>query len=254
MTQNLSNPQQLYHAIAQNNVDNLKKLIPFFDLTSDNAPLRAAAELGFTECLELLIPVSDCTAHNNAALCLAAKNGHTQCVEHLIPVSNPHCDGIGALHLAAEHGHAPCVQLLVSHCEKTNMMALFSAALKGHAECVKILLPMSDPQKLGAALEAAARGGYAECVSVLLPVAGTDNGALKQALINERAECAEILYPHYNIAQTLFEVEQFYAKASSWISRTWVDEWLARKQHDIITAQLNDTDHRDSVFVRARKI
>lgn len=192
MTQNIPNPQNLHHAIAQNDVDELKRLIPFFNLKSNSSPLMAAAEGGHVECLEVLIPVSDCTAHDNIALCLAAKNGHTKCVDLLIPVSHPNYNSneIGALRLAAEHGHAQCVQRLVSHCANTNAIALLSASLRGHAECVKILVPVSDPEKMGVSLEAAARGGYSECVKVLLPVTGTHNGALKQALINGREECA----------------------------------------------------------------
>lgn len=255
VTQNISNPQHLYHAIAQNNVDEVKKLIPFFNLQSNNSPLMTAAQGGHVECLKLLIPVSDCTAHENVALCLAAKNGHTECVKLLLPVSTPILsNSIGALRLAAEHGHAQCVQLLVSNCTDTNATALLSASLHGHWECVKILLPFADPETLGPSLEAAARGGHAECVKLLLPVAGTNNGALKQALINGRSECAEILYPHCNIAHTLWEIDQFYAKASSMVSRQWVDEWMARKQHDALTSEINENGGVGTASVRIKKM
>jgi len=81
------------------------------------------------------------------ALRLAAEHGHTECVRLLIPVSNPKDQYSSALQLAARHGHTQCMELLipVSNPKEHNSYALQEASSNGHLACVELLYPVSEP-------------------------------------------------------------------------------------------------------------
>lgn len=58
----------------------------------------------------MLIPVSD---PFDFPLYHVVGNGHTECVRLLIPISNPKFNNSYSLHLAVLHSHTACIDLLV---------------------------------------------------------------------------------------------------------------------------------------------
>ena len=109
--------------------------------------LYDAARYGKTELLNGLIKQSINGVDYNKALCLTSANGHTECVKLLIPVSDP--KNCNALSWASISGHAECVKFLihVSDPKINNSYALRMAAEKDHFDCVELLLPHSDISK-----------------------------------------------------------------------------------------------------------
>lgn len=114
-----------------------------------------AAEHGHTECVRLLIPVSEPHANKGYALCHAAAGGHTECVRLLIPVSDS-SDRNQALISAASLGRPECVKLLIPVCDpKTNNSAALQKAVthlhqscidtNACQSCIDLLYPISDP-------------------------------------------------------------------------------------------------------------
>lgn len=81
-------------------------------LHNNSRALRWAAGMGHTECVKMLIPVSDPKYNDSAALRDAAIMGHTECVKLLIPISNPKDCNSEALVSAAQEGHEQCANLL----------------------------------------------------------------------------------------------------------------------------------------------
>lgn len=239
----MPNSQLLIQAAEAGDAAEVARLIPLSDPQYDNScALRTAVQYGHTKCLRLLIPVSDCNADNSIALRWAAGVGDVECVRELIPVTHSSQNGLSISFLcaAAEAGHEQCVQLLIAEDIQLNTTALWCAAVRGQANCVKTLIPVSDPKfDNSCALEAAARGGHLECVKLLLPVSDP-NAALKEALINKHEECAEILYPYSNLAQTIYELNQYFYNTPDTPHQTWVNEWLACKQHEVLTAVVGE--------------
>ena len=116
--------------------------------------LQCAAYHGHTDCVALLLPISDPLDQdglNQTALHLAAKQGHADCVSVLLPASDPHLpDSYGQtpLTLAAQHGHADCVQQLLAPSANTQhsgtpfnvfQYAAREAARFGHTHCVQLI-------------------------------------------------------------------------------------------------------------------
>lgn len=66
----------------------LKFLLPRLSRDNSTAVLQIAAQYGQSECLQLLIPVSDPKVSNSRPLWLAARCQHTTCVDLLFPVSD----------------------------------------------------------------------------------------------------------------------------------------------------------------------
>lgn len=114
----------------------------------DSFALGIAARVGYTDCVRLLLPLSDPLDLNSAALRVASRFGHTDCVELLIPVSDTRLDKSAALRYAAANGHAECVQRLIPVSDPLvhGSNALRLAVQCGHIECVKLLEPVSDPE------------------------------------------------------------------------------------------------------------
>lgn len=108
---NQNNNDLLLFAARDGNVAEVCRLIPISDPKAySSEALRLAAQYGRTECVKLLIPVSN--IRGSYALKIAADYGHTQCVELLIPVSDPKAKDSSALSGASFYGHTPCVELL----------------------------------------------------------------------------------------------------------------------------------------------
>ncbi len=121
------------------------------------AKLALAAEEGQVKALESALCAHPSLArrvdkNGMSALMLAASGGHTECVKLLLPVSDAlaaNCAGLSALMFAARGGNAACVALLLPVSEAlatTNRgsSALMLATENGHVECVELLLPVSD--------------------------------------------------------------------------------------------------------------
>lgn len=235
------NTRLLNDAAGRGQVEEVARLIPISNPTFNSSEaLLTAARMGYAECVELLIPVSDCTVNDSLALRWAARYGYEDCIKLLRPVSNLEADGEGfpPVRVAAEWGHDTCVPLLITSSVELNSGALHAAAARGHTMCVQHLLPVSNPA-LGdtTPLEMAARGGHLDCVQLLLPVSPPGR-ALALALVYGEDACAEVLYPHSDLQQTLQEVDAFYATNRSIRSRAEVDAWLAAKQNQRLTAEV----------------
>lgn len=102
----------LISAALDGNVLEVQRLISVCGSTSNTEALSAAAQNGHTECVRLLIPVSEPKVNNSQALVCAALHGHTECVRLLIPVSEPKANNSEALDCAAQFGHNDCIDLL----------------------------------------------------------------------------------------------------------------------------------------------
>ena len=128
------------------------------------------ATVGNADQLKILIKQSssiDC----GKALIISAAKGHTECVKLLIPVSDQKTNKSEALRWSCYNGHAECAKLLISVSDqKTNNQALGWATCNGHTECVKILIPVSDPKSnKSEALLWAAEDNHNDCIKLLLP-------------------------------------------------------------------------------------
>lgn len=162
-----------------------------------NDALRLAARIGASECVKLLVPISDPKSCDSEALRWAARSGHAACVKLLTGVSNPKAQSSQALCQAAEEGHYECVTLLIPESEIEDVSdALAFAAGNGHQECVKLLIPASaSTAKRSASLILAAIYGHAECARLLIPFCdATADGsrAFREAALNGHASCVDI--------------------------------------------------------------
>lgn len=107
------NTRNLIHAIYNNDIDEIKLFI-LVSNPKENCSyvLRAAAECGRLQAVELLIPVSD-SKDTSDALRMAAEAGHAEIVKLLLPVSDPKTDNSETLYWAVQEGHpSPGVGLL----------------------------------------------------------------------------------------------------------------------------------------------
>lgn len=137
----------LFWAAENGNAEEIRRFIPLFSLqTANGQALRVAAANGHTECVELLIAVSDPTTYF-AALHEAARKGHADCVQHLILVCDPKRKQSLPLRVAVANGHVKCVERLipVSDPKSDDSLALRIAATNGHTQCVELLYPVSEP-------------------------------------------------------------------------------------------------------------
>ena len=198
----LSCTLSLQWAAEKGYAEYVELLIPVSDPEADDSEaLKYAAENGHDECVELLIPVCDSKMDYSEALMYAAENGHYKCVKLLIPFSDPKVLDSYALQRAAKNGHANCVELLipVSDPKSENSKALCLAAKNGHANCVELLIPVSDPESNDSkALCLAAKNGHANCVELLIPVSdpeSNDSKALRLATENMHDRCVDLLSP-----------------------------------------------------------
>ena len=119
---------------------------------NDSEALILAANYGYTEIVELLIPVSDPTKGNSRALRFAALYGHIECVKLLIPVSNPKSDNSWALQQAALYGHIECVKLLLPVSDYnhalTNMYADGISELQMFEQCIEEYEALQQQERL----------------------------------------------------------------------------------------------------------
>ena len=106
--------KKIIEAAKNGDYEQLRLLIKQSENSNDyNKALEYASKNGHTECVKLLIPVSDtknCNALSWASIC-----GHTECVKLLIPVSDPKANNSEALIWAGENNNNDCVELLLPH-------------------------------------------------------------------------------------------------------------------------------------------
>ena len=215
--------------------------------------LRLAAEHGHTECVRLLIPVSDPKADQCVALWTAADKGHTECVRLLIPVSDPQAYGNLALQAAAEMGYPRCLELLipVSNVNAGNGRALRLAAERGHVECVKMLLPFSTNLELKLSpLVGAARRDHVDCVVELMAGATEEqiDLALMEALRHGSKDCSYALFPHCRPERVLSEMKDL-PKAVAWL-----ETQMAEQQRQVLQHALEEGNRAPRAPNVARKI
>ena len=141
--------QKIIKEATIGNADQLKILIKQSNSIDCSKALIISAVNGHTECVKLLIPLSNPKTNDSEALRLASSSGHTECVKLLIPVSDPKAKNNYALRWASSDGYDECVNLLipVSDAKNNNSIALESAAVRNNINCVKLLLPYSDISK-----------------------------------------------------------------------------------------------------------
>lgn len=101
---------QLFHAAITGNATELQHLMKSVD-NVDSMILSAAAKNGCTECVKLLISVTDPNHDESLALREAVREGHIDCVKLLIPVSDP-LHYAASLRLASIFAHTQCVDML----------------------------------------------------------------------------------------------------------------------------------------------
>lgn len=109
---------------------------------SHSDALSRAAYKGYSECVKLLIPLSDPKRDNSYALCMAAGSGHAECVKILIPVSDPKSDDSNALRWSARNGHIDSFRLLLPvSAPLIEMEGILDEALEpGHANVLSAML------------------------------------------------------------------------------------------------------------------
>ncbi len=103
----------LQTAVMNEDLNMIKEKIKTSSALDINSSLFMAANAGYKEVVEMLIPVSDPRRRNSEALIRASENGHKEIVEMLIPVSDPMASNSEALRLAASAGHKEVVELLI---------------------------------------------------------------------------------------------------------------------------------------------
>lgn len=180
------------HVVHKGFVECLKILLAATTTAQYDCALQAAAKLGRTECVALLIEKSDPCAGRSAALGAAAEHGHVECLKLLIPVSQPAEVGCQALAWAARMGHIACVELLMGvSTPEQHHIALCEAAWRGQAECVELLIPNGSPRHANSApLQHALLGQRPQCVEVLVGV--SDVGAALACLHAEYGEVSHL--------------------------------------------------------------
>lgn len=165
MTAPKSKFEKLISAVRKGDAARVRRLVggdPWLGTASDSeegwTALMSAARLGHAECLDALIPVSDCNAVDidgwNALMIsqFNEKTGLSKCFELLLPVTNCKATdlcGRTALMIVAWQGEVECVKALLplSDCEAVDndgCSALMWAAFEGHVDCVEALLPFAE--------------------------------------------------------------------------------------------------------------
>ena len=191
---------------AEGNPEIVAALTDGVDSPDYSRALHLAATHGYSQCVDILIPLVDSSWTRSGALCQAAANGHSGCVERLIPSCDKGPSALRALYLAAQTGSAGCVALLmplIDFSKNIDSMCdpIWVAARGGHAECVKLLLSTvaADGDGAARALCSAAWAGEAECVKLLLPsLVFKQEGsarALRAAAANGHLDCSKLLIP-----------------------------------------------------------
>lgn len=130
--------------------------------TDNYRPFFFALFNGHTNCVDVLIGVSDIEKILDPALLWAAKDGHIDCLKLLLKHRTKHTNIHGALVNSARHNKVDCLQLLLQYTDAkiNNSEALFDAVYHESTQAAEILLPLSEPQ---------ANGGQILSVAAYLP-------------------------------------------------------------------------------------
>ena len=116
----------LLHAAKFGNLRQLKSALrkgadPHFASTNGITALHFAANMGYTDCLSILLPLSDVQcidSQGRTALHWAARYGHSDSVALLLGSNLPQMideHGETALHIASYYGYVDCVSLLLPY-------------------------------------------------------------------------------------------------------------------------------------------
>lgn len=114
----------------------------------DYLPFFRAISRGNTECVQLLLPVSNITDNLEQALEAAARGQQPECLKLLLKHITSTTDVYNALEVSANKNNCACVELLLPYSNtKNNTSALYAATYNRSIEAVELLLPLSEPQK-----------------------------------------------------------------------------------------------------------
>lgn len=130
-----------FNAVSHNNIEEIRALVSQSISENDaSEALGFAACLGNTQCVALLLPMSNAKQHDSGPLRMAAAKGHVECVKLLTPFSDSNAREGEPLKFAAHNGHAQCVKLLIPVTDsKWYTEALYFAALHGNEQSVTLL-------------------------------------------------------------------------------------------------------------------
>lgn len=232
----------MYIAATLNNCDALKMALSVGAGSIQNSTLREtierAAEWGFYDCVQILIPLCESKAIGRAL--------------------------VGA----ADHGRADVLALLLPFSSvELNSEALKRAAYKGQRECLEILIAVADPtHEDSEALRLAVTGhipvgsnvpltGHStECVKLLLPVSdptAQNSEALQLAVKYQLHECMELLSPVSDVFAAFEELRlsSHYEKEIKQ-GEQYIHQYLSAKQKDILHNEIGETQ----TIVQKRKI
>ena len=215
--------------------------------TAIGVALVYAAKEGCTHAVQALAPhcKSDSTYYNTA-LTTAAQNGWLDTVDFLLPLCDKNAIN-EAFNTAAAWGYIEVVEQLLPHADplNNNSQALKYAAQCGRFECVQLLIPLSDPLSGNSfALREASKQGHLECVKLLIPVSNpkaNDSEALYDALVHGHMECAEVLGlvcdPHAVLLQ-LKEDEDDYNEYGYESFAPFLEDMMARQQKRLLETHI----------------
>ena len=142
--------------------------------------LRVAADLGYSECVRLLLPASDPKAGESNALRVAAWNGHAECVRMLLPGSDAKAAGSAALRWAAKNGHAECVRLLMTASGPLRAIdGLLEQVIEGGSAKVAALVIAEEPRLLEGV-------DFSKCIAEALENSHGDLASYLSSIIEQR--------------------------------------------------------------------
>lgn len=163
-------------------------------------PFLYACQLGHTNVVKLLIPVSKKIPN---AFYSASRNGHIEVVKLLLKCKNAHENYGSMLSSAAVAGHTEIIKLLFSVCDKTIIQdALFHAVLSKRVEVLDLFIPQCvNKNNIDDVLTTAAEIGCVEMCERLLPLTTNKtqiNNALFAAVEGGKANVIDLLSPKSN--------------------------------------------------------
>ena len=225
------NNDSLVAAATQGNVDLVRFWIGVANPSADDfLPFFRAISNGHTECVKLLLPVSNITDNLEKALETAARGQQPEVLELLLDYRTPTTDIHNALMVCADNNNCACLTLLLPYSTlKNNNMALHAAAYNRSVQAFELLLPVSDPQVDGGLILSVASSlplplfqqlidciphpDYATIHNALLRSVNSGDKEKVQALLPKvdvmyregRALCTALKYDDHAMAELLYE-------------------------------------------------
>lgn len=142
------NNDSLVRAATCGDVEQVRAWLEIANPATDGyLPFFRAIRKGSTECVKLLLPVSNITHNLQKALEAAADGQQPECLEFLLNYKQSDTDVHDALVISADNNNCACLKLLLSYSTTAhNTSALYAAAYNRSFEAFELLLPVSDPQ------------------------------------------------------------------------------------------------------------